>query len=63
MTSAADHHRKPPSGFQAAIGRAFDDPAPRWQKLGAEVLHEPGRHPDREQKYFDEVSERFLAKK
>ena len=35
---------------------------PLWQKLGNDVLNELGLHPDGEQEYFDDISERFLSR-
>lgn len=34
---------------------------PLWSRIGDTVLKELGLHPDGEQEYFDEISERFLA--
>lgn len=35
---------------------------PLWAKIGPEVMQEVGLHPDGEQEYYDEISERFLER-
>jgi len=47
------------SHFYHRVSRVDD---PLWNKLGAEVLAELGLTVDGEQEYFEEISDRFLAK-